>query len=109
MAGGDISDLDKNRALVEWLRYQLGRAEKRVQELESAEQDERRRSGRARAEQMWKIQPQRTAETALLHRGGCGLYKSGALIDREAAISALSEPDIAPCEVCAPETGLRQE
>ncbi|MEW1761516.1 DUF6233 domain-containing protein [Streptomyces cyaneofuscatus] len=51
----------------------------------------------------------RTAETALLHRGGCGLYKSGALIDREAAISALSEPDIAPCEVCAPETGLRQE
>ncbi|MFE8977593.1 DUF6233 domain-containing protein [Streptomyces cyaneofuscatus] len=44
-----------------------------------------------------------------MHRGGCGLYTSGALIDREAAISALSEPDIAPCEVCAPETGLRQE
>ncbi|MFF2721392.1 DUF6233 domain-containing protein [Streptomyces sp. NPDC058011] len=109
MPGGDISDLDKNRALVEWLRYQLRHAEKRVRELESAEQDERRRQQRARAEQMWKIQPQRTAETALLHRGGCGLYKSGALIDREAAISTLSEPGIAPCEVCAPETGLRQE
>ncbi|XQE84290.1 DUF6233 domain-containing protein [Streptomyces microflavus] len=36
-------------------------------------------------------------------------YKSGALIDRKAAISALTEPGIAPCEVCAPETGLRQE
>lgn len=109
MPGGDISDLDKNRALVEWLRYQLRHAEKRVRELESAEQAERRRSGRARAEQMWKIQPKRSAETALLHCGGCGLYESGALIDREAAIAALCEPDIATCEVCAPETGLRQE
>ncbi|MGW7400127.1 DUF6233 domain-containing protein [Streptomyces cyaneofuscatus] len=109
MPGGDISDLDKNRALVEWLRYQLVRAQKRVRELESAEQDERRRSGRAWAEQMWKIQPQRTAETALLHRGGCDLYKPGALMDRDGAISALSESGIAPCEVCAPGTGLRQE
>ncbi|MFC9191728.1 DUF6233 domain-containing protein [Streptomyces cyaneofuscatus] len=53
--------------------------------------------------------PAHCRETALLHRGGCDLCKSGALMDRDGAISALSESGIAPCEVCAPETGLRQE
>ncbi|MBK3583077.1 DUF6233 domain-containing protein [Streptomyces microflavus] len=106
MPGGDISDLDKNRALVAWLRYQLRHAEQRVRDLEHAEQAERRRKQRARAEQLWKIQPRRSAETALLHRGGCGLYTSRAFIDREAAVNALAEPGITPCDVCAPETGL---
>ncbi|MFD7858469.1 DUF6233 domain-containing protein [Streptomyces microflavus] len=106
MPGGDISDLDKNRALAEWLCYQLRHADKRIRELESAEQAARRRSGRAHAEQMWKIQPQRSAETALLHRSGCGPYKSGAFIDRDAAIAALCEPDIAPAEVCYGAAGL---
>ncbi|MFJ1959005.1 hypothetical protein ACIOGT_39190 [Streptomyces microflavus] len=55
MPGGDISDLDKNRALVAWLRYQLRHAEQRVRDLEHAEQAERRRKQRARAEQLWKI------------------------------------------------------
>ncbi|MGK3094551.1 DUF6233 domain-containing protein [Streptomyces sp. WAC01490] len=106
MPGGDISDLDKNRALVAWLRYQLRHAEQRVRDLEHAEQTERRRKQRARAEQLWKIQPQRSAETALLHRGGCGLYTSQAYIDRDAAVHALAEPGIVPCDVCVPETGL---
>ncbi|MFW3469957.1 DUF6233 domain-containing protein [Streptomyces microflavus] len=42
----------------------------------------------------------------MLHRGGCGLYTSRAFIDREAAVNALAEPGIAPCDVCAPETAL---
>ncbi|MEU8699974.1 hypothetical protein AB0C61_20360 [Streptomyces sp. NPDC048680] len=55
---------------------------------DAADGDHRRLSGRAWAEHPWRIQPQRSAETALLHRGGCGPYKSGALFGREAAISA---------------------
>lgn len=31
---GAISDLDKNRALLDWLRWQVGQAERRVRELE---------------------------------------------------------------------------
>ncbi|MFW3469958.1 hypothetical protein [Streptomyces microflavus] len=60
MPGGDISDLDKNRALVAWL-HQLRHAEQRVRDLEHAEQAEHRRKQRARAEQLWKIQPRRSA------------------------------------------------
>ncbi|MFD4863187.1 hypothetical protein [Streptomyces atratus] len=73
MPGGDMSDLDKNRALVDWLRYQLRQAENRVQELEVKELQEQRARERARAEQSWKIQPKRSGETAMLHRGGCCL------------------------------------
>ncbi|MEV7658620.1 hypothetical protein AB0O39_31225 [Streptomyces anulatus] len=59
MPGGDISDLDKNCALVAWLRYQLRHAEQRVRDLEHAQETERRRRQQARAEQPWKIQPRR--------------------------------------------------
>ncbi|MFG2630650.1 DUF6233 domain-containing protein [Streptomyces sp. NPDC048473] len=107
MPGGDISDLDKNRALVDWLRYQLRQAENRVRELEVQEEQERRRKERARAEQAWKIQPKRSGETAMLHRGGCTLFKNElGFINREEALIALAEPDIEACKICAPETGL---
>ncbi|MFE7045893.1 hypothetical protein ACFU9X_42795 [Streptomyces atratus] len=73
MPGGDMSDLDKNRALVDWLRYQLRQAKNQVQELEVKELQEQRARERTRAEQSWKIQPKRSGETAMLHRGGCCL------------------------------------
>ncbi|MFE5097355.1 DUF6233 domain-containing protein [Streptomyces sp. NPDC056638] len=107
MPGGDISDLDKNRALVDWLRYQLRQAENRVRELEVKELQEQRARERARAERSWKIQPKRSGETAMLHRGGCSLYSAQlGFINRQEAIIALDEPDIEACQICNPQTGL---
>ncbi|WP_424922636.1 DUF6233 domain-containing protein [Streptomyces sp. wa53] len=104
---GAISDLEKNRVLLEWLRWQVGQTERRVRELEVQEAQERARRERARAEMAWKIQPQRSSSTALLHRGGCATYLDQVgLISREDAMVALAQPDIKPCEVCRPQTGL---
>ncbi|MFE7402529.1 DUF6233 domain-containing protein [Streptomyces sp. NPDC057557] len=106
MPGGDMSDLDKNRALVDWLRYQLRQAENRVRELEVKELQEQRARERARAEQSWKSQPKRSGETAM-HRGGCGLYSAQlGFINRQEAIIAMNEPDIEACQIYKPETGL---
>lgn len=62
----------------------------------------------ARAEQAWKIQPQRSSSSALLHRGNCTLYKNDfGYINREDALVALAEPDIEACQICNPQTGLQ--
>ncbi|MFD8440552.1 DUF6233 domain-containing protein [Streptomyces microflavus] len=104
---GGISRLEKWRITRDFLAWQLRQAEQQVRTLEAQEEEQRRRSRRARAEQLWKIEPQRSGSVTLLHRGGCGLFDSaGALTDREAALAALREPDVEPCPVCAPETGL---
>jgi hypothetical protein len=105
--GREPSDLEKNRILLDWLRWQVGATERRIRELEVQEAQERARRERARAEMSWKIQPQRSSQVALLHRGGCATYKDQVgFINREEALIALAEPDIEPCEVCRPETGL---
>ncbi|WP_370741020.1 DUF6233 domain-containing protein [Streptomyces sp. Ncost-T10-10d] len=45
---------------------------------------------------------------AMLHHGGCGMYKSEpGYINHEEAITALAEPDIEPCQICTPQTGAR--
>jgi len=106
-AGREPTDLEKNRILLDWLRWQVGATERRIRELEVQEAQERACRERARAEMMWKIQPQRSNKVALLHRGGCATYPDQVgLISREDALVALAEPDIEPCEVCRPETGL---
>ncbi|MET7548407.1 DUF6233 domain-containing protein [Streptomyces sp. NBC_01724] len=104
---GDISDLDKNRALADWLEWQLRRTRNRIRELEVKERQEQRAHERAQAEQSWKIQPKRSRDTATLHRGGCSLSPQLGFINREEAIIALNEPGIEACRVCHPETGLR--
>jgi len=101
--------LEKNRALAEWLEFQLRQVKNRIRELEVAEEQERRRRAAAHAALRWKIQPQRSNAQALLHRGDCSLYAmDGGFINREDAMIALAEPDIHPCEICRPETGLTQ-
>ncbi|MFF1916153.1 DUF6233 domain-containing protein [Streptomyces sp. NPDC058239] len=104
---GGMTPLDKNRALAEWLEYQLRQVRSRIRELEVQELQDKRRAEQARAGQRWKIQPQRSNVAALLHRGDCSLYSSEmGFLDREEAIIALAEPDIEPCQICKPETGL---
>ncbi|MFI6730620.1 DUF6233 domain-containing protein [Streptomyces atratus] len=106
---GAISDLDKNRALADWLEWQLRQVRGRIRELEVRTEQERRARERARAEQSWKIQPRRSGEMAMLHRGGCGLYSAQlGFLTREEAMIALAEPDIEPCQICNPQTGLEQ-
>ncbi|WP_250293647.1 hypothetical protein [Streptomyces atroolivaceus] len=67
---GDISDLEKNRALLGWLRWQVAQIERRVREQNIQEAQERARRERAWAERSWKVPPQRSSSVALLHRGG---------------------------------------
>lgn len=73
---GGISDLDKNRALADWLEWQLGRTRNRIRELEVKERQEQRAHERAQAEQSWKIQPKRSRDTAKLHRGAAPCHPS---------------------------------
>ena len=102
-----MSDLDKNRALAEWLEWQLRQVKNRIRELEVKEQQEQRARERARAEMSWKIQPRRGGMAAMLHRGGCATYSEQfGFINREEALIALGEPDIEACPICTPETGL---
>ncbi|WUW27003.1 DUF6233 domain-containing protein (plasmid) [Streptomyces sp. NBC_01463] len=78
-----------------------------MRELEAAEEQERRQAEQARARESWKIQPQRSHEAALLHRGDCSLYKSAfGFISHTDALIALDEPDVEPCQICMPESGL---
>ncbi|TXR94508.1 hypothetical protein EAO73_35090 [Streptomyces sp. col6] len=108
MAGsGSISPLDKWRATREYLAWQLRCADQRVRELEAEEEQERRKAARERERVSFKIQPQRSHEGALLHRGDCALYKSSfGFISAEDAAVAIDEPDIEACPVCLPDDGL---
>lgn len=102
-----MSRLEKWRVTREYLAWQLRCADQKVRELESLEEKDRSRRERARAEQSWKIQPQRSSGGALLHRGSCTLYENDfGYISRQDARVALAEPDIEPCQICAPQTGL---
>ncbi|MCX5434517.1 hypothetical protein [Streptomyces sp. NBC_00062] len=78
MPGGGISDLDKNRALADWLEWQLRQVRGRIRELEVKEQQEQRRRVQAHAALRWKIQPQRSSSVALVHRGTVPCIRSRA-------------------------------
>ncbi|MGC5401909.1 DUF6233 domain-containing protein [Streptomyces sp. DT20] len=102
---GDVSDLDKNLALVDWLEYQLRQAKHRVQELKDAAEEEAR--GRAKAETSWVIQPQHADRPAMLHGGSCALATGKPVpINRAEAQVALGESYIVTCQTCRPEMGL---
>ncbi|WP_444971886.1 DUF6233 domain-containing protein [Streptomyces sp. SAI-25] len=83
------------------------RAGRRVQELEAQEAKERQRREQAYAGRRWKVEPERADAAALLHRGDCATYPvAGGYIDRDHALVALEMPDVEPCQVCRPDTGL---
>ncbi|MGW0121709.1 DUF6233 domain-containing protein [Streptomyces sp. NPDC003327] len=99
--------LEKQRTLLEWLRYQVTVTERAVRELERQEAEERRRLEVARRETRWVISEPRAAEGhPVLHRGSCELrahYGIGDLLDREGVIAAAERyPDLELCQVCAP-------
>ncbi|MBA2951979.1 DUF6233 domain-containing protein [Streptomyces himalayensis] len=102
-------DADRLRVIVTYLRLQLAEAEAALRQAEQREADEKRRRDRARAEQAWKLQPQRSDGPPVLHRGGCSIYRNEmGYLDREHALIALEldDPRVECCEVCRPETGL---
>lgn len=102
-----LSRLDRLRVVAEYQAYQLERTRTTIRELEEQEERDRRRREAAHAQSSWKIEPKRAGRPALLHRGACTTYKGyGGFIDEMEARIALSEPDIGPCKVCTPQTGL---
>ncbi|MGW7087486.1 DUF6233 domain-containing protein [Streptomyces sp. NPDC054871] len=102
--------LAKNRAVLEWMEWQVSQQRAKVRTLEAEIERDRKQRERARIEMSWKIQPKRAEDGhPILHRGGCALYKNEmGYLDRTEAIIALTDDElkIECCEICRPETGL---
>ncbi|MFD0555363.1 DUF6233 domain-containing protein [Streptomyces rectiviolaceus] len=102
--------LAKNRAVLEWLEWQVSQQRLKVRELEVQVEQDRKRRERARIEMSWKIQPKRADEgRPILHRGGCNLFQNEmGYLSRMDAVIALTDDEVKAecCAVCRPETGL---
>ncbi|MFB7937874.1 DUF6233 domain-containing protein [Streptomyces sp. NPDC056049] len=97
--------LEKQRTLLEWLRYQVTLTERTIRDLEREEAEEKRRRDQARRETRWKLQPARAVQGhPMLHRGNCGQYpRDGGLLDRDEVTIAVEEfPGLEMCGICAP-------
>lgn len=108
-----LSRLDKLHIAREYMAHQVARLDEAIQQAEVEERELARRRERARIEQQWKVQPARAANgTAMLHRGGCTLFKTEVgYLSRNEALTALEleDPRVECCGVCRPETGLRSQ
>ena len=99
--------LEKHRAVRDWLGWQYRQAQKTVNDLERQIDADRQRAEKAWQERSWKVQPERAGRPAMLHRGGCSLFKTElGYLNREEALIALEE-GLEACEVCRPEVDLR--
>ncbi|MFF1709334.1 DUF6233 domain-containing protein [Streptomyces sp. NPDC058268] len=103
--------LAKNKAVLEWMEWQVSQQRAKVRTLEAEVEQEARRRERARIEMSWKLQPRRAeGGRPLLHRGGCNLFTHEmGYLDRTEAIIALTDDElnVECCQVCKPETGLQ--
>ncbi|MFE6133425.1 DUF6233 domain-containing protein [Streptomyces sp. NPDC056437] len=102
-------DVERLQTLRTYLELQLAQVTAAIRQAEADEQRRRQEAHRARAEQAWKLEPQRAGSTALLHRGGCGLYNATfGLLNQSEARLALVEDGIEPCAICRPQAGLTE-
>ncbi|MFF7780432.1 DUF6233 domain-containing protein [Streptomyces tanashiensis] len=97
--------LDKQRTLLEWLRYQVTSTERTIRNLEHQEAEEQRRREVARRELSWKVLPARAVQGhPVLHRGNCPDAKNVAgLLSRDEVRIAFEEfPELEMHDTCAP-------
>jgi hypothetical protein len=102
--------LAKLKALEEWLDWQLNSTRSKIRTVEAQVEREKRAAERAYAEQRWKLEPARN-KRAVLHRGGCGIWKKEhGYLERREVLLALEDDTITVemCGVCNPEPGLRE-
>lgn len=104
----DLSRSDRirmNRAVRDWLIFQLRQTERTIHELEREEEEDRRRREVARIETSWKLQPGRADRAdPMLHRGNCHLFRTQlGYLDLAHVKVALEEfPGLEMCDQCAP-------
>ncbi|GAA2770501.1 DUF6233 domain-containing protein [Streptomyces showdoensis] len=102
----DIAErLEKNRAVLSWLEYQVQTTRETIRRLEREQAEEKRRQEVARRELRWKVEPSRAEHgQPTLHRGNCGQYeRGGGLLDRdEVMVFAQQFPAAVLCSICAP-------
>lgn len=102
--------LAKLKTLEEWLAWQLDSTRAKLRTLEAEIERDKRQRERAYAEMRWKLEPAR-GRRAVLHRGGCGIWKGEhGYLERAEVLLALEDDTLTVemCGVCNPESGLRE-
>ncbi|MFD3563464.1 DUF6233 domain-containing protein [Streptomyces sp. NPDC058686] len=101
--------IERHRAVVAWLKYQLPQEEETIRKLEDKQAEEDHRRQVAHIESRFKIErPMTEDEPDRLHRGGCrrGGEPLHYYTAQEVAMVLRGALSVAACEVCNPLPGL---